>query len=798
MKSKTTLICAVVLVLAIAYIVLKNTDVLKPSAPPPSSGQKTLLDMPKGEKALGEISHLEIAAPGGETIVLQREAADKWRLVRPLSAGADGLKAKDLADSIKRLEYVQSLEPGDADASDQLTSLNKPQWTLAVGDQAGVARKLFIGKNPPLTPGQTYVRVEGDKHVYIVAGDLAAMLNKSPADLRDKNVMIAREGEVQRVDIEGNEQYTLTRVKGAAGEDTWTISQPGSTAGMAADGPKVRDLLRRLDPLTAIDFVADAPATLEGYGLDKPRLTVSVWSGTGVSPVSSSATSAPAQSEETHGRDAHATTASAPALKRMALAIGTGTTEKVYAKLLDEPAVFQIEASLLSTLSPKIADLRDKQVLHFDVPQVKGIVIQGPQGVAKLDRKGMLAEDQLGVQWTMTEPLAGKANAAVVAATLDAAKRLTAQSFEAQGSPERFGLDKPQAKITLVLDKDAQVTLLVGKASASGEMTFVQPEHGVGVAVVKTADVKPLLEAPASYWDARIWTKPVAEKISQLALSRPDGQFELRDDGTQWSVTKPTAVPANKDIVNGLLDFLENATATKIVSLGSAVPAKYAEAKDLITVTVRTGPIATSGPATAPATQASTGPASQPTTATAQKVKTYVLKLAKVEGSAYVWLDGAAVAAVGELPASTYDDFAGNLRSLDIWTIEPADVSSIKITSAKTLEFVKVQQEWKYPADPFVKIDGAKVKGFLDGVKQVQAQKFMPLAPTSRPADYGLESPEVVIELGCKDGPRQLTISKKGPDASGRYASSSGVQGLFVVSGELVGKVAKGLDDFKK
>jgi hypothetical protein len=320
-------------------------------------------------------------------------------------------------------------------------------------------------------------------------------------------------------------------------------------------------------------------------------------------------------------------------------------------------------------------------------------------------------------------------------------------------------------------------------------------------------------------------------------------------------MVKPLAVPANKVNVDRLLDMLDNVTAGKIVSLGSAVPAKYAGAKDLITVTVTTGQIApgvsggeragsvsdgASRPATVPTTQEAgagdhgrdahathgqdgrateTGPSSQPSGTgvppvsssthpapleggqthgqDAHATQTHVLKLAKVDGNAYVWLDGAAVAAVGEMAASTYDDFAADLRSLDVWTIDPADVQSIKITAAKTLEFVRQQQEWKYPADSFVKIDAEKVKGFLDGVKQVQAQKFMP-TPTTQPADYSLETPEIVIELGVKGDPKRLTISKKGPDAGGRYASASGVQGVFVVSGELVSKMSRNLDDFKK
>jgi hypothetical protein len=271
------------------------------------------------------------------------------------------------------------------------------------------------------------------------------------------------------------------------------------------------------------------------------------------------------------------------------------------------------------------------------------------------------------------------------------------------------------------------------------------------------------------------------------------------------------------------------------VSLGADVPVKrLTGAKEFITVTVTAGqragsvsdgasqPSTSPSATTGPASRSATGPASQPATAPAQKV--HVLKLAKVDGKAYVWLEGVAVRALGEIPSSTYDDFAADFRGLDIWTIDPADVQSIKITSAKpsgpqtgTLELVKGQQEWQYPADQFVKVDAAKVKGFLESIKQVQAQRFMPQsdywllgtwashsqpatkpATSTQPADYGLATPETVLELGCKDGAKVLTISKKGPDSNGRYASASDIGGVFVVADELVSKVSKNLDDFKK
>ena len=476
----------------------------------------------------------------------------------------------------------------------------------------------------------------------------------------------------------------------------------------------------------------------------------------------------------------------------------TGKDEdEAYAAIGGEPTVFTVAASLLDDLQPKIVDLRNKQVLEVDTPDVSAVEIALEGESAKLAK--------VEGQWQMTAPVAGRASKDAVSELLDKIDDLKAEAFRDDvTSLARLGLETPAATITLHLaGKDQRVSLLVGAKSPSGEFTYVKRAAGKSAAAVPSDDVKPLLQGAATYWDRELLKLAPKAKIQKIGLTRTDGQFTLeRDKEDAWALTAPLATKADGTRVNDIIDHLKDLKATKVVSIGPAVPQKYAKAKDAVKVvftTTRQVEVA-SQPASASA------PATQPTSATAPAKKSFkevkeehVLQVVKVDDHAYAWGKAGKIVAVGEFALKLHDDLTAELRDRQIWSIEADDVETLKVVvGKKTLQLERQEETWEYTIDALVKIDAEKIEDYLKDVKEITAERFTTHGPAD-PAKFGLNAPDVTLEIKTKDAKTRVIISKMGPkDSKDRYAMADGVKGVFVLSEDTLSKISKTLEDVKK
>ena len=593
--------------------------------------------------------------------------------------------------------------------------------------------------------------------------------------------------DILRVQIQGRESYKLSKQ-----QERWGFVSPVSAA---ADAGQVDGLLSRLSRITASKFVPGAAGDLEAYGLGegKERLVVRVWTkGEAPRPATTQPATAP-------------TTQPAVPPTLHTIAFGRKTGDDVYARIGGDPTIFRVAASLLDELQPKLLDLREKKVLAFEPFTVTRAELKLPSGTALLVK----ADDA----WQMVKPLAGQASGPAVGAMLDKVSQLQATAFrDSVGTLEQFGLDAPKATITLHLaGKDETVSLLIGDLTPSGEMTFVKSGAGKAVAVVPSADVDPLLAAAASYWDTALLSVANDTEITKIALHRKDGTFNLqRDKENTWQLTAPLASPVDNDNVAKVVDRLRSLSATKIVAIGPKVAREYAAATDAITVkfTTLTQPPAppTSLPASQPAT-ASSQPASatsQPATKPAKPAKPItkqvVLRVVKMEGKVLAWVEGGKIAAVGEVDAALFDELSAELRNRTVLTLDSETIENVKIlTAGRTLELQRTKDDWTYTTDRFVKIDPEKVKSYLDGLKDLQAERFA--AHTDRQATgFGLDKPWITVEFKPRKGKVvRLKVSATGPkDTASRHASVTGTVGVFVLPPDVVGKLQKALNDFKK
>jgi len=752
MKPKTAILLIVVLLVVLAVIIVRHTDIFRPPVEPAETGKNIW------PEALAKAKELTIQPVEGAKIRFVK-AGDDWRIAEPVDAKARSFPVSRIVDPLKSLLYERAFAAGqDGAPGVELTGLDRPLWTVTLTDESGASHVLEVGRPVPLSGGRkTYVRKPTDEQTYVVDVDFADRLDKPLKDFRDKTVLELSKDRIVKIRLEGRRTTELLKRDGK-----WSIAEPVLAPGDQAAAEK---LLDKLASLTVDEFVEDNPAGLQPYGLTpgSERLLASVFL------TDEKATTKPAEPTETH-----------------TLALGAKTKEQVYAKLGDEPGVFLLPASLLDDLQPALIDLRDRRVLPIDVAaDVLRVELELPGRDVELVRK----EDA----WRMKRPFEGRADDDAVSDLLTKLGELKAESFRDRVvEQEGFALAPPRARITIhQAGKEDKRALLIGATSPSGEMTFVKRASSDTVAVVKTGDVQPLLAGPAAYWDTTLLKVPDGAEIVSAVVKRAGVTYELKRDGDAWKLTAPLAAGTDADNVNKILDHLSLLQATKIVALDKTVPDKYAGADKIVSVSFSTvAPPVESRPTSRSA------PASEP--ATKPALRTYSVRIASIGDKSFAWRVGRTPAAVGEFEASLYEAFASaELRDRSVWKVKPDDVRAVQIdVGGRKLELIREGDTWKYPADPYVKIDSEKVKTFLDDLKDLKAERFV-THKGPRAEKFALDAPRVAVRLTPAEGkPLRLAVSTSGE--GGMLYAAGQTPGVFLLKTAAADKLAKTLKDFKE
>lgn len=335
MRPRNTLLLLLVLAALGAYVYWVEIPHEKTEAE-----QKRLLVFDK--EKVGSIT----LQNGDTTIALERGDDKHWRITKPIEADADDATVNNLLTALSDAQITRTLEGvGDKAAS---YGLDPPQAVVTLGLTDGTTL-------PPVKVGKgtqvgfaAYVRKGDEDAVHITGGALPVGVKKEVKDLRDKTVLAFDDGEVKKVVLAkpGTAPITIER----DGADAWKITSPGQ---YPADAAEVRAFLASLRGIRADDFATDDPnAPPATYGLDQPRLTITVFVGKD-------------EAQKT-------------------LLVG-GTKEDpqkktIYAKRAERPTVYTIPEYTVKNIDKDVNTLRDKTVLAFDKAKAGKLVVTRKDG----------------------------------------------------------------------------------------------------------------------------------------------------------------------------------------------------------------------------------------------------------------------------------------------------------------------------------------------------------------------------------------------------------------------------------
>lgn len=497
-------------------------------------------DRDKAESVKGRIFTAELAdvtevvVERPDTTLRARREGDGWQVLEPVKTRGDRNAIDDLVTTVTTAKSDREIEPSPTAAALADFGLEKPAARVTLALKNGRRVGLTVGAKSP-TGAWVYVR-ETDKPAVLAVGEGVLRDSTRPvADFRDKTVVALGRGDVTGIEVATPDDTLVF----AQADRKWRLVRPRP---LPADGDVVRDFLEKAAAAKVKEFIADAPASLAPFALDRPtRVTF------------------------TAGGDKNRSTTT--------LLFGRVDAGKkgVYVMRQGEPTVMLIPEDVWTAVPKTVATARDKTVVDFDRDRVAKVEVQSPKGAVTLVRQDN--------RWKITAPEALPADQVEAGGLLFKLKDLKAQAFlsEDASGVSRY-LAKPEVSVTITENGGTPKTVLV---ASSGEKRGGQPSAVAAVAgrgPVVLVDAKALDGLAKSVTDLRDHTllgSMEPKDVKRLSVKAGSQSILLEKSGDAWKVLEPAKGGAKEAKVEDLLYTLRALKWKDIVAPTGADAAKY-------------------------------------------------------------------------------------------------------------------------------------------------------------------------------------------------------------------------------
>jgi hypothetical protein len=171
-------------------------------------------------------------------------------------------------------------------------------------------------------------------------------------------------------------------------------------------------------------------------------------------------------------------------------------------------------------------------------------------------------------KWAVTagqqEAMGGPLDDNVMVNLASSLGRLEASDFPTETTPEKTGLDKPRATLTVTLTDKTQKQLLIGKDE--GQDTYAKLATGDRVWKIHIYEADRIPVSPANWRDKVVVRIPRAD-VKKVELTRGTDRlvFERVDDKSFKATTPANFGPVDDTRVMAILSTLEQLRATRVV-----------------------------------------------------------------------------------------------------------------------------------------------------------------------------------------------------------------------------------------
>lgn len=328
----------------------------------------------------------------------------KWRLTQPVDDLADEPTVTNLVRAIADCEVKSTLDDVPTDLAP--FGLDKPKVEVKVALKDRELPAIKVGKNTPVG-FSTYIQRADEPKVYLTAAAFASGTDKQVKDMRDKQILTVDDDAIRRFTVERPGSKIVLKKT----EQEWLLEEPISGP---ADASTVRSFLSTVKALRATDFAAEQTTDLAAFGLDQPKIAVTLYG----------------DKEDD---------------QKQILIGKENDKQDVFVKVAARPIVYTAGSFVQRDLNKSVNDFRDKTVLAFSTEAVTGIDVQRRDG----EQFSLNQKDK--DNWTISTAPDATPEKAKVAQFLTDLKDLKGYDVasEAAGELESFGLATPELTVTL-------------------------------------------------------------------------------------------------------------------------------------------------------------------------------------------------------------------------------------------------------------------------------------------------------------------------------------------------------------
>jgi hypothetical protein len=210
------------------------------------------------------------------------------------------------------------------------------------------------------------------------------------------------------------------------------------------------------------------------------------------------------------------------------------TDFSVFARIPGQSKVLVLPSSLLTSVSKKLLDFRDKTVLEFQRDQIKELMVAVKGKEYRFEKNG---ED-----WTIKTPFQSRGDRSEINSIVSDLDFAKVEEFvdSPESNLKNYGLDKPDVRVDLLLgDSRARKTLLIGKKVDNSY--YAKDDSRLTVFKIKEDLYKKLDLDPQKIRDKKV-VRFERSEMSQIEIKLQDKVFAFyKGTDDKWKVSKPEA-----------------------------------------------------------------------------------------------------------------------------------------------------------------------------------------------------------------------------------------------------------------
>lgn len=283
-----------------------------------------------------------------------------WRFVEPVDAAVDEEEAEKLLEAATGLRERRNL--GSVDNASEF-GMDAPHMKITFGIKDKSDVSIHVGDRTP-TREFRYAGLANAPGIFTLQLSDIAKFDKTVFSIRDKAIVPIMPERARKVMVELQDGGDFTVVR--TGKEEWGLTQPVRARADAIDSEGIVSTLR-WDKVQK--FVDEKPKDLAPYGLDKPQITVRIFT-------------------EDDGKPEDGVILG----NRKAEAPGPRSPEKkpkayYYARRLSGGPVMLINEKTVQELPKSPFSLRHKSVIDYDVDHITRLLVESKSGRIDILRK---------------------------------------------------------------------------------------------------------------------------------------------------------------------------------------------------------------------------------------------------------------------------------------------------------------------------------------------------------------------------------------------------------------------------